>query len=212
MKNKLITLLVALTLFSASARAQLGTVGNHALAGAALGGVAGAVIGNNSRGHDSAKGALIGVAAGGLIGAVVGQQKVINRTQPISAPIGSVQPYRQDSNPYAWEPANSVGASQWVQSPPDQPYNGGGGTGPHFRPQMERRHSGPPVIVVQSVPASDIESRIAHARAEAESARRNAEALRQAFEQALSSANAAERRFDDLARSGRGYAAGGCYR
>jgi hypothetical protein len=45
---------------------------NTALGGAALGAVAGAVIGNNVGAHDAAGGALIGAAAGGLLGVANG--------------------------------------------------------------------------------------------------------------------------------------------
>jgi hypothetical protein len=45
---------------------------NTALGGAAIGAVAGAVIGNNVGARNPATGALIGAAAGGLIGAAKG--------------------------------------------------------------------------------------------------------------------------------------------
>jgi hypothetical protein len=189
MKNILISLIVALALSSTSAHAQLGTVGNNTIAGAALGGIAGAVIGNNSRGHDSAKGALIGVAAGGLIGAVVGQQKVINRSQSfgLSAP---PQVVAHDRNPYAWEPSRP-GYGQWVQSPPDHCF-------PH--------DSGRSVVVVQADPFAEMDARIAAARSEAEAAQRNAESLQRALDQARETAYAAERRANELTRLRRGYA------
>ena len=41
---------------------------NTAVGGAAIGAIAGAVIGNNVGAHNPASGALIGAAAGGLIG------------------------------------------------------------------------------------------------------------------------------------------------
>jgi len=43
-----------------------------AVAGGALGALAGAVIGNNSRGHDAGSGALIGAAVGALAGGTIG--------------------------------------------------------------------------------------------------------------------------------------------
>src|SRR3954463_2248795 len=43
-----------------------------AVGGAAVGAVAGAIIGNNSHGHDSVAGALIGGAAGAVAGGAIG--------------------------------------------------------------------------------------------------------------------------------------------
>lgn len=43
-----------------------------AVGGAALGAVAGAIIGNNSRGHDSVGGALLGGLAGAIAGGAIG--------------------------------------------------------------------------------------------------------------------------------------------
>ena len=191
--NAFIALIVALA-FSASAYAQMGTVGNNTLAGAALGGIAGAVIGNNSRGHDSAKGALIGVAAGGLIGAVVGQQKVINRSQGV-IPQPNYTTYAPPApNPYAWEPSAPSSGGQWVACPPDQP----------------RGHYGDrTVIVVKTDPFADLDARLAQARAEADTAQRNAASLQLAYEQARQSAYAAEQRANELARLRRGYATNG---
>lgn len=195
---KIITsLLVVLALSSASVHAQNGTVGNNTLAGAVLGGIAGAVVGNNSRGHDSAKGALIGVAAGGLIGAVVGQQKVISRSQgiiPQPEYSNAQYPANQTANPYAWEPSQPSPRGQWVACPPDQP----------------RSHYGErTVIVVKTDPFAELDTRLAQARDEAQAAHRNAASLQRALEQAQQAAYAAEQRANELARIRRGYATNG---
>ena len=185
--KKLITLLVALALSCASASAQMGTVGNSVLGGAALGGIAGAVIGNNSRGHDSAKGALIGVAAGGLIGAVVGQQRVINRQHPIIARPEYAPPAQrayQQANPYQWEPS-TASYGQWVPNPPERTF------------VNHRQES--TVIIVQNDHRGD---RISEARARLANANARAEQLRAAYEQARSEARAAEHRLDALENGG----------
>lgn len=67
------SLLIALVTITAGAgigRAEL--FSPSVLPGAVIGGVAGAVIGNNS-GHHGADGAIIGAVAGGLIGAAIDQ-------------------------------------------------------------------------------------------------------------------------------------------
>jgi uncharacterized membrane protein len=46
------------------------TGGSRAVQGAVLGGLAGAIVGNNSRGHNGAKGAAIGAASGLVLGAI----------------------------------------------------------------------------------------------------------------------------------------------
>ena len=74
MKSKLLTTLAAaLSLHFASCAAGPNTQAG-ALTGAALGGVAGAIIGNNVGDGDAGTGALIGAAVGGAAGADVIEQ------------------------------------------------------------------------------------------------------------------------------------------
>lgn len=75
MKVKLFTSLIAVaSLVFASCAAGPNTQAG-ALTGAALGGVAGAIIGNNVGDGDAGTGALIGAAVGGAAGAAAGNNK-----------------------------------------------------------------------------------------------------------------------------------------
>lgn len=75
MKIKFLTsLTAAVSLLFASCAAGPNTQ-RGALTGAAVGGVAGAVIGNNVGDGNAGRGALIGAALGGATGAAVGNQK-----------------------------------------------------------------------------------------------------------------------------------------
>jgi hypothetical protein len=74
--------LIALTLGVAPVKAQI--FQPNIVNGAILGGIAGAVIGNNS-GHHTGEGAIIGTAAGAVIGSLVQPQPTVVYTQ--SAPV-----------------------------------------------------------------------------------------------------------------------------
>ena len=75
MKIKLLTSLTAsVALFFTSCAAGPNTQ-RGAPGGAALGGIAGAVIGNNVGDGNAGRGALIGAALGGATGAAVGHKK-----------------------------------------------------------------------------------------------------------------------------------------
>ena len=65
--------LLALVLAAVPAQAQLFTPST--VSGAALGAIAGGVIGNNSGSHNGTRGAVIGAIAGGLIGSVSAQSQ-----------------------------------------------------------------------------------------------------------------------------------------
>jgi|GEM_PF-3208003 len=85
--KSLIIALVTLTAGAGVGRAEL--FSPNVVPGAILGGVAGAVIGNNS-GHHGSDGAIIGAVAGGLIGAAIDQDRSDTRyyseTRYYSAP------------------------------------------------------------------------------------------------------------------------------
>ena len=70
--KKTLLVMVALLAGAVSAQAQIYT--SSTAQGAVLGGVAGAIIGNNSGGRHAPEGALIGAVAGALIGNAVGNQ------------------------------------------------------------------------------------------------------------------------------------------
>ena len=75
MKRNLLTILIAAaSLLFVSCAAGPNTQ-RGALTGAALGGVTGAIIGNNVGDGDANRGALIGAALGGAAGAAAGNQQ-----------------------------------------------------------------------------------------------------------------------------------------
>jgi uncharacterized protein YcfJ len=72
--------LIALTLGVAQVKAQI--FQPNIVNGAILGGVAGAIIGNNSGGHHAVEGAIIGTTAGAVIGSMIQPQPTMVYTQP----------------------------------------------------------------------------------------------------------------------------------
>jgi uncharacterized protein YcfJ len=70
--------------------------------GAAIGGVAGAVIGNNT-GLGTAGGAAIGAAAGGVIGHETAKNNEVNRRQYYDSRSGRYYYYDSRSGYYYWE-------------------------------------------------------------------------------------------------------------
>ena len=67
--------------FLPGGRTGFSTTTVDTVTGAVIGGVAGAVIGNNSGSHNTGKGAVIGAVGGGLIGAVIGQHTELERAR-----------------------------------------------------------------------------------------------------------------------------------
>ena len=84
--KKTLLVMVALLAGAVSSQAQIYT--SSTAQGAVLGGVAGAIIGNNSGGRHAPEGALIGAVAGALIGNAVGNQSrtVYVQTTPTYTP------------------------------------------------------------------------------------------------------------------------------
>lgn len=85
------SLLVALALGASLARVQAQVFRPETVRGAVLGGVAGAIIGNNSGdlGNNAWRGAAIGTVAGGLIGSAVGEtrDRAEHRATQVPAPV-----------------------------------------------------------------------------------------------------------------------------
>jgi len=89
-----------------------------AVAGAALGAIAGGVIGNNSRHGDPVTGALVGAAAGGVAGAVIGNS-VDQEQGTVYTPSNAPRPTPDDRG-YR-RPRVSAVAPTAVPTPPPAP-------------------------------------------------------------------------------------------
>jgi hypothetical protein len=72
--------LIALTLGVAPVKAQI--FQPNVVNGAIVGGIAGAIIGNNSGGHHAGEGAIIGTAAGAVIGSLAQPQSTVVYERP----------------------------------------------------------------------------------------------------------------------------------
>ena len=84
MKTSLLPLL-ALSSLAAALPAQAQIFRPQTINGAVLGGIAGAIIGNNSGDHNGGRGALIGAVAGGLLASAAGDEQA-HRAQAPYAP------------------------------------------------------------------------------------------------------------------------------
>ena len=104
----------ALVALGAAACTSSGNTERGAVTGALLGGVAGAVIGNNTGSGDAGQGAAIGAATGAIAGGVIGSQKDNDNNRSVdTGPRGEPLIYDNYARRYYYVDRNS-GRTYWA--------------------------------------------------------------------------------------------------